>query len=183
MMTSLLRSAAEGESAPNPLLPSNYDLLWSFVVFTFIAIAFMRWILPKLQTILDQRAEMIEGKIAKAEAAQREASVALEEYTQQLIEARQDAARIREEARVQATRILEAAREQAVEDSRHVTENAKKQINAEKQQAIIALRSEVGVLAVELASRVVGEALDDEARQRRVVDAFLSELEASEVKD
>ena len=40
------------------------------------------------------------------------------------------------------------------------------------------LRAEVGTLATELASRIVGEALADSARQSRVIDRFLDELEA-----
>lgn len=183
MFTSALVAAAEEDPTPNPLLPSNYDLLWSFVVFAFIVGAFLRWILPKLQKVLDERTAIIEGGIAKAEAAQREASVALEEYTKQVIDARQEAARLRDEARVQATQILEAAREQAILETQRITETAKKQISAERQQTIIALRSEVGVLAIELASRIVGETLEDDARQRRVVDAFLSEFETVGTKD
>jgi F-type H+-transporting ATPase subunit b len=42
---------------------------------------------------------------------------------------------------------------------------------------VASLRSEVGTLATALAGRIVGESLDDEARQRRVVDRFLAELE------
>jgi F-type H+-transporting ATPase subunit b len=181
MLVLALETAAE-EDTPNPLLPSSYDLLWSFVVFVFIVGAFLYWILPKLQKVLDERTQLIEGGIAKAEAAQREASVALEEYTKQMLEARQDASRIREEARVQATQILEAARQQAVMDAQRVTETAKKQITAERQQAIISLRGEVGFLAIELASRVVGETLKDDARQQRVIEAFLGELESAEAK-
>jgi F-type H+-transporting ATPase subunit b len=181
-MAAIVLWAAEGESKPNPLLPNNYDLLWSFVVFAFIVGAFLYWIMPRFQKILDERAEMIEGGLKKAEAAQRQASLALEEYSQQLIEARQDAARIREQAREQAAQILDAARQQALEDAEHVTQTAEKQIAAERQQAITALKSEVGELAVELASRVIQEALDDDARQERVIDAFLSEIEAAESK-
>ena len=55
------------------------------------------------------------------------------------------------------------------------------QIDADRAQAIQALRTEMGALAVELASRIVGEALDEDARQRRVVDRFLAELETEPV--
>ena len=58
---------------------------------------------------------------------------------------------------------------------------AHEQIEADRVQAIQALRAEMGTLAVELASRVVGEALDEDARQRRVVDRFLAELETEQV--
>ena len=69
-----------------------------------------------------------------------------------------------------------AAREQAKAEARRITEAAQAQIEAERQQALISLRTEVGTLATELASRIVGESLTDEARQRRMVDRFLDEL-------
>jgi len=52
-------------------------------------------------------------------------------------------------------------------------------IEAERQQAVTSLRNEVGALAVELASKIVGEALEDQARQSRIVDRFLDDLEKS----
>ena len=68
-------------------------------------------------------------------------------------------------------------REQAQAEARRVTESAQAQIQAERQQALTALRVEVGTLATELASRIVGESLTDQARQSRMVDRFLDELE------
>src|SRR5690349_16087682 len=53
------------------------------------------------------------------------------------------------------------------------------QIEAERQQALTSLRTEVGTLATELASRIVGESLTDEARQSRMVDRFLDDLEVA----
>jgi F-type H+-transporting ATPase subunit b len=68
-------------------------------------------------------------------------------------------------------------REQAQAEARRITESAQTQIEAERQQALIALRTEVGALATELASRIVGESLTDQVRQSRMVDRFLDELE------
>jgi F-type H+-transporting ATPase subunit b len=174
----VLAAAGEG-SSPNPLLPANFDLLWSLVVFVLIVIAFRAWILPKLNKILDERAETIEGGIARAEAAQAEAAAALKDYTAQLTEARAEAARLRDDARTEASQIVSEARANAARDAEHLTAIAVKQIEAGRQQAIIALRSDVGALATELAGRIVGEALADDARQKRVVDVFLDELESS----
>jgi F-type H+-transporting ATPase subunit b len=172
-------AAAEEEAAPNPLLPENYDILWSVVVFALIALAFRVWILPKLNRVLDERTETIEGGIARAEAAQAEAAAALKEYTAQLTLARAEAARLRDDARTEAAQILKEARASAIKDAEHLTALAVKQIEAGRQQTIIALRSDVGALATELAGRIVGEALADNARQQRVVDSFLDELESS----
>ena len=172
-------AAAEGDATPNPLLPENFDILWSVVVFALIAIAFRAWILPKLNKVLDERAETIEGGIARAAAAQAEAAAALKEHTAQLTTARAEAARLRDDARTEAAQILADARANAVKDAEHLTALAVRQIEAERQQTIIALRSEVGALATELAGRIVGEALADSTRQQRVIDSFLDELESS----
>ena len=179
MIASIVHAAAEEEPTPNPLLPENYDILWSLVVFALITLVFTRWILPKLTKVLDERADTIEGGIARAEAAQKEAAAALKEYTAQLSDARAEAARLRDDARAEAAQILQEARANALKDAEHLTANAIRQIDAERQQAIVALKSDVGALATELAGRIVGAALADDARQQQVIDAFLDEMEAS----
>jgi F-type H+-transporting ATPase subunit b len=125
------------------------------------------------------RTEAIQGGMEKAEKAQREAEVALEKYTLQLTEARTEAQKIREEARVQGAAIIEDLRSKAQEEAARITAAATASIEAERQQAITSLRNEVGTLATELASKIVGEALDDQVRQSRIVDRFLDDLEKS----
>ncbi len=159
------------------LIPAAYDILWSAVVFAIVVGLFVWKILPMFQRVLDERTEKIEGGILKAEKAQEEAAAALEEYTAQLTDARAEAARIREDARAEASQIATETRETAAGDAQRLVETAKKQIEAERQQAIVSLRGEVGVLATELASRIVGEALADDARQQRIIDSFLDDLE------
>lgn len=173
--------AAAGDAEPagvDLILPAPFDVLWSAVIFLVIVVVFMRVILPKLQKVLDERAETIEGGILKAEQAQAEAAAALEEYTEQLTDARAEAARIREDARAEASQIAAETREKASDDAQRLVDTAKKQIEAERQQAIVSLRGEVGELAAELASRIVGEALTNDARQQRIIDSFLDDLEA-----
>ncbi|WP_084105683.1 F0F1 ATP synthase subunit B [Demequina sp. NBRC 110056] len=179
----VLAADEHSESTPNPLIPANYDILWSTIIFLIIVGVFMWKILPKLQAVLDERAEKIEGGIRKAEEAQSEAAAALEEYTAQLTEARAEAARIREDARSEAGQIVSETRESAAGDAQRLVETAQKQIDAERQQAIVSLRTEVGALASELASRIVGESLKDDARQQRIIDSFLDDLEAQVSSD
>jgi len=170
--------AAEEGTTPNPIIPANYDLLWSTVIFLVIVAVFLWLLMPKLQKVLDERAELIEGGILKAEKAQSEAAAALDEYTAQLRDARAEAAKIRESARAEAAQIVAENRERAQHDADRLVENAHKQIEAERQQAVVSLRAEIGSLATELASRIVGEALADGARQQRVIDSFLDELDS-----
>ena len=125
------------------------------------------------------RTEAIQGGIEKAERAQLEAAKALESYTAQLADARGEASKIREEARVQGAAIIEDLRAQAQEEAARITAAAHSSIEAEREKAITSLRAEVGTLAVDLASKIVGEALEDQVRQSRIVDRFLEDLEKS----
>jgi len=103
----------------------------------------------------------------------------LTQYTEQLSKAQSEAQTLREEARVQGAAIIEDLRAKAQEEAARITAAAHASIEAERQQAVTSLRNEVGALAVELASKIVGEALDDQARQSRIVDRFLEDLEKS----
>lgn len=171
--------AAEGET-PNPLLPATYDIVWSAVVFIIILIAFWKVFLPRMQKMLDERAAAIEGNIAKADEAQAKAEAALQEYTAQLAGARQEAGEIRDAARADATKIVAKAKEDALVEASRVTQAAQAQIEAERQTAVVSLRKEVGTLAIDLASGVVGESLTDDQKASALVDRFLADLEASE---
>ncbi len=172
--------AAEGEAAHNPLLPAWYDLVWSALWFVVILAVVWFYALPRFTKMLDERSAAIEGNIAKADEAQKQAEAALEEYTRQLTEAHTEAGTIRETAREDGKKIVAEAKETAVAEAARLTAAAHSQIEAERQTAFVSLRNEVGGLALDLAGGVVGETLSDDARATAVVDRFLADLEASE---
>ncbi|MEV7974330.1 F0F1 ATP synthase subunit B [Cellulomonas sp. NPDC089187] len=173
-MSAIITAAEEGQQSL--LLPATYDIVWSLVCAVVIAVVFIK-VLPKFLKVLDERTAKIEGGLEHAADAQAEAQQLLEEYKQQLAEARAEAARIRDDARTEGAAIVAELREKAQSDASRILETAQRQIEAERQQAAESLRQDVGDLAVELASRIVGESLSDQARQTRVVDRFLDELE------
>ncbi|WP_309065179.1 F0F1 ATP synthase subunit B [Microbacterium sp.] len=171
--------AAEGEQTNNPLIPAWYDIIWSALWFVVILFVVWKVALPRLTAMLDERSAAIEGNIAKADEAQKQAEAALEEYTRQLAEARAEAGEIREAAREDGKKIVAEAKDAAVAEAARITAAAHAQIEAERQAAFVSLRSEVGTLAIDLAGGVVGETLSDDARATAVVDRFLADLEAS----
>lgn len=168
------------EEAPSPVIPAVPDLVWGGLAF-LIVLAFFAWkVLPSLNRMLDERKDAIEGGIKRAEEAQAKAEAALQEYTSQLANARQEAGEIRDAARADATKIVAKAKEDAVAEAARVGQTAQAQIEAERQSALVSLRKDVGSLAIDLASGVVGESLNDDAKASALVDRFLAELEASE---
>ncbi|HEY9310666.1 MAG TPA: F0F1 ATP synthase subunit B [Microbacterium sp.] len=181
MLNALVTYAAEeGAEAHNPLLPAWYDIIWSSVCFIVILVIFWKVALPRMKKLLDERSAAIEGNIAKADEAQRKAEAALEEYTAQLADARKEAGEIRDAAREDGKKIVAEAKETATAEATRLTTTAHAQIEAERQTALVSLRSEVGTLALDLAGGVIGESLSDDKKAQAVVDRFLAELEESE---
>jgi F-type H+-transporting ATPase subunit b len=162
----------------NPLVPGWPELIIGTIAFLIVFGILAKVLLPRIQATLAERTDAIEGGLDRAEKAQADASRTLAQYQAQLAEARHEAARLREEAKQQGVQIIAEMREQAQAEARRVTEAAQAQLAAERQQAIAALRNEVGAMSVELASKIVGESLADDARQHRLVDRFLDELES-----
>ena len=176
----MLQALIASEEIQNPLLPAPADLLWSAVVFAIILIFFWKKVLPNVSAMLEARGNAIEGNIEKADAAQREAEEALAKYTAQLADARAEAGKIRDAARADGAKIVTEAKETASTEAARITATAKAQIEAERQSALVSLKSEVGTLAIDLASGVIGEALTDDKKSKALVDRFLADLDKSE---
>lgn len=169
--------AAEG--AQNPLIPDTAELIVGLLCF-FIVFGFLgKKLLPNIQKTLNERHDAIEGGLERAEKAQAEANRTLDEYKAQLAEARHEAARITEQAREQGATIIAEMREEGQRQREAIIAAGHAQIEADRRQVTVTLRQEVGRIATDLAGRVVGESLEDTARQSRVVDRFLDGLEDS----
>ncbi|WP_435742177.1 F0F1 ATP synthase subunit B [Nocardioides sp. SYSU DS0663] len=173
-MTDSIRAAEE----LNPLIPHLSEIILGAVWFLILLVLIWKFVVPNFEKAYAERTQAIEGGLAAAETKQAEADAKLAELEQRLADARHEAARIREEAREQGAGIVAEMREQAQAEASRIVEHGKTQIEAERQQAVTSLRAEVGALATTLASRIVGESLEDDDRQRRVVDRFLADLES-----
>jgi len=168
-------AATEGE---NPLLPPGGDIIIGLIAFALVVFVFIKLVAPRFEQVFQARREAIEGGIERAEAMQAEAKAALEQYRAQLAEARTEAAQIRDKAYADGQQILEELRARAQEESARIVARGEEQLAASRQQVINELRGQIGTLAVDLAGRVVGESLADDARRRGTVDRFLDQLDA-----
>ena len=96
----MVTMAAEGVDL---FIPKVYDIVWSLIILLIVAAFFYKFFLPKFQSIFDERAAKIEGGIAKAEQAQKDADEAKKKYQAQLSTARVEASKIRDDARAEAS--------------------------------------------------------------------------------
>ena len=161
----------------NFLVP-NATFFVELAAFALLFYLLAKYVIPPINRAMVARQDAIRKEFADLEHARSEAEAAEADYKAQIADARHEAARIREEARQQGAQITAEMREQAQTEAARIVEHAHTQIEAERQQAVTSLRAEVGSLATSLAGRIVGESLDDEARQSRVVERFLADLES-----
>jgi F-type H+-transporting ATPase subunit b len=173
--------AAEKKST-NPIIPSGtfiFEVVGFFLILWFIS----RKIVPLISNAMTKRQELIRSQIEDSAAAKARSEAAEAEYKQAVADTRTDAARIREEARVQGQQIIVEMREQAQETAARIKANAEAQLETERQLLVVQLRQELGELAVELASRIVGHELTNDASQRQLIDDFINGLETGPAPD
>ena len=173
----ILEAVPEDEgSSHSILLPELPDLSWGSIAFILILVVMIWKGVPRINAALDARSDAIAGGIKRAEEAQAEAKAALDKYNAQLAEARGEAGRIKDEAREDAKSIRAELVEQAQAEAARIVANAQAQIEAERAAALVSLRSEVGTLALDLASGVIGESLTDDKKATGIVDRFLADF-------
>ena len=168
------------EEVPNPIIPVWQEVVLGIIAFAVLAFVLMKFVFPMMEKTFAARVDAIEGGIKRAEAAQAEANELLEQYRAQLAEARTEAARIRDEARADAEGIRQDVLATARQESDRIIAAGREQLVSQRASIVRELRSEVGSLAVDLAGKIVGESLADEARSRGTVERFISELGAAD---
>jgi F-type H+-transporting ATPase subunit b len=178
-MINLYLAAAPEEDGHNPIFPIWEEIVVGSVAFAVLCFVLIKFVFPQMEKTFQARVDAIEGGIKRAETAQAEANQLLEQYKAQLAEARTEAARIRDEARADAEGIRQDVLAKAREESDRIIAAGNEQLSAQRESILRELRSEVGTLAVDLAGKIVGEALADEARTRGTVERFIADLDTT----
>lgn len=180
LSNTLLFAAEEaGGHDENVLIPPLGELIIGTLAFGLL-VAFFFWkIRPQVNKVYAERTDRIAGGIERAEAAQREAQALLEQYRAQLAEARAEASRIREDAHSEGRQIVEELRATAQREIAELKERADSQLAADRAQIVAQVRREVGELAVDLSSKIVGYQVQSSATQTQLIDDFIAALDNS----
>jgi F-type H+-transporting ATPase subunit b len=166
---------AAGSTDKENLYPHAAELIVGAVAFAVIFFFMWRWVLPRVNTLLDERREKIQGEMERAEAARQAADEELARYKSQLAGAAEEGNRIIEEARRTADQLRADLQARAEQESQAIVARAQEEIRAERDRVFQELRTQVAQIAVELAGKVVGEALDTSAHSR-LIDEYINEV-------
>jgi F-type H+-transporting ATPase subunit b len=173
---------AAGSSDKENLYPHATELLVGAVAFAIIFFFFWKWVLPRVNTLLEERREKIQGEMERAEASRLAADEELARYKEQLAGARDEGNRIIEEAKQTALQLQADLQTRAEQESQAIVARAQEEIRAERDRVFQELRTQVGQIAVELAGKVVGESLDTSAHTR-LIDEYIDEVTSGNGKN
>ena len=177
-MLAILAQEVPVNSDKQNLYPHANELLVGAVAFAILFFFFWKWVLPRMNQLLEDRRQRIQGQLEEAERARAEADKQLADYRAQLANAREESNRIIEEARKTAEQLRKDIQDKAEEEAHNTVARAQDEIRAERDRVFQELRTQVGEIAVELAGRVVNTELDRTAHER-LIDEYIDQIAKS----
>lgn len=145
--------------------------LVAFIVFVYLL---WRFAVGPIVRVLDQRAERIRESMASAERMQAELKETQARNEDALIQARREAQEIVASARQTGEQMIANARTEAAAQQEEYLKRAEDTLRQQTEEARVALRKEVGDLAVLAAGRIVRKELDP-ATQAQLIEQTLAD--------
>lgn len=162
------------------LIPKPAEFIPALIAFLIIWIILAKMAWPSIIKILDAREEKIASDLKAAEDAKEQAEQNVREQKEKINAANHEAADIiaaaKREAEEERTRIIAEAQASAV----GIVSRAHDSIDSERKKAMVELSGQVVDLSVEIATKIIGDALDAD-EQRALAEKYL--LEVGELND
>ncbi|WP_029905596.1 F0F1 ATP synthase subunit B [Prevotella sp. 10(H)] len=161
------------------LLPESGLLFWMCISFIVVAIIVGKFGFPVITKMVDERKNYIQDSLDAAQKANEQLAKIKETSDEILSSAKTEQVKILKEAADTRDRIINEAREQAKVAGRKELEEIRKQIQAEKDQAIRDIRRQVAELSVDVAEKVLRESLKTPKEQMSMIDRLVDEAMVS----
>jgi len=154
-------------------------ILWTVITFLVAMAILRRYAWKPLLAALAAREEKIRTQLEQAEQAQAEAQRLLQEHRRELAAAEEHSQRIIREGRSLAEQMKTDILDKASQSARSMIDQAKGEIQREKESALEHLRAEVADLAITAAGKILDANLDT-PKQRKLVDAVIRDINRGE---
>jgi len=161
--------------ASNPMSVQILPLATAVVVALVTVIVLSLFVWPTIAKGLDERNEKILGEIKAAEDARANAKAAQEEFERKLVQAQQDADAMIKEARAQAQKAADDLRTRSEAELAELKKRANAEMDAARRQAVAELEAHAAELAVSVASKILGRAIDAKD-QKSLVEQSIKEF-------
>lgn len=159
------------------LITPDFGLFfWMAVVFILVLAILWKWGFPSIVNMVNSRKEFIDDSLRKAhEANERLANIQKEGETM-LQNAREKQAQILKDAADTRDAIVVKAQEKATNEGSRLLNEAKAEIEAEKQNAIRDIRTQVAEISVQVAEKIVREKLSSDESQMELINKLLNDI-------
>ena len=158
------------------LLTPDFGLLfWMLISFGTVFFVLAKWGFPVITKMVDQRKEYIQESLVSAQKANEQLATIKQQSEAILSAAKTEQMKILKEAAETRDRIIAESRELAKQAGYKELEEIRKQIEAEKEQAMRDIRHQVAELSVGVAEKVLRESLKDAKQQESMIDRLVDE--------
>ena len=160
----------------NPLIPDPGLLFWMVLSFGVVFFLLAKFGFPVITKAINERKEFIEMSLLSAKEANERLANIQAESEKLLSDAKAQQKDIITGAMQEKQRIVQAAQEEAQNSANQMIEEARQSIQAEKERALQDVRKEVASLALDIAEKVIGERMKDDATQRETIEHLIDKL-------
>ena len=164
------------------LIPSSGLLFWMSITFFVVLLILWKWGFPAITDMVRERNAFIDESLRKAQEANDKLANIQQEGESILQEARGEQARIMKEATSTRDAIVGQAQEKAKAEGARIIGEAKAEAENERQNAMNDIRSQVAILSVQIAEKVLREKLSTDKAQMDLIDKLLDEVSVDNTK-
>lgn len=161
------------------LVPETGLLFWMLLSFGIVFFILAKYGFPVITKMVEDRKTYIEHSLDAARDANTQLANIKTEGDAILASAQKEQAKVLSDAAEARDRIIAEARAQAIIEGQKQLEEIKKQIQAEKEEAIRDIRRQVAELSVNIAEKVLRSNLDNEKEQLSLIERLLDETMVS----
>lgn len=157
--------------------PAIGTIFWSILIFLLFFFLLTKFAWKPVLTAIKAREEMIKGSLESAEKAREEMKKLQSDNEAILRKAREEREVILKEARDVRDKLIAEAKIKATEEAEKLVEKARTGIESEKRKALSEIHEQVASLSVEIASKLIGQKLDQTGEQSKLIDNYLKEID------
>ena len=161
------------------LTPDSGLLFWMLISFGIVVFVLAKFGFPIILKMVEERTNFIEESLLKAEKARTELDSVKAEAELILEKARNEHQQIMNEASQLREALIQEARTKAIGEADKIIENARLQIQHEKEAAIRDIRKQVAGLSVDIAEKVLRSKLEKKEEQLDMIQRLIDEMNIS----
>jgi len=163
------------------LMPDFGLLFWMLLSFGVVFFIVSKWGFPIITRMVEERKDYIDKSLQAADEVNRRLAEVKIQSEALLEEARtKQLAMLRETAKSRE-QILADAKEVAQRETQKAVDEAKKLIRLEREAALTEIHSQVAVMAIDVAEKVLRNELQEKDRQMVLVNSLLNEIQQNKL--